>query len=51
MRVAYRSIPAVVAGALLYLLSLPTTTPQAAAREVVPFNGGVQAGTIVVRTN
>jgi lipoprotein-anchoring transpeptidase ErfK/SrfK len=51
MRVAYRSLPAAVAGALLYLLSLPTATPQASAREVVAFNGGVQAGTIVVRTN
>ena len=51
MSVAYRSMSAALAGALLTLVSLPIATPPTSAREVVAFNGGVQAGTIVVRTN
>jgi lipoprotein-anchoring transpeptidase ErfK/SrfK len=49
MRVAYRSIIAAFAGAMLYLL--PAAIQPASAREVVAFNDGAAAGTIVVRTN
>jgi len=50
MCVAYRW-PAALAAAALYLFSPSPITSPAAAREVVPFSGGVTPGTIVVRTN
>lgn len=51
MRAAYRCCAAFLAAvslSFLFNLSLPQ---RASAREVVPFNSGVRAGTIVVRTN
>jgi lipoprotein-anchoring transpeptidase ErfK/SrfK len=51
MRAVYRSLAAASAAVLLSFFSLSTTTPTASAREVVPFNGGVSPGTIIVRTN
>jgi lipoprotein-anchoring transpeptidase ErfK/SrfK len=50
MRTAYRRLAAGLATAAFYSLSIPATTT-ASAREVVAFNGGASAGTIVVRTN
>jgi lipoprotein-anchoring transpeptidase ErfK/SrfK len=50
MRTGYRSIPAAIAGALLCIVSAPSSIQPTSAREVVAFNGGVQPGTIVVRT-
>jgi lipoprotein-anchoring transpeptidase ErfK/SrfK len=51
MRVVYRIIAATFAAAALYLVSFPTITQPASAREVVAFSAGVAPGTIVVRTN
>jgi lipoprotein-anchoring transpeptidase ErfK/SrfK len=51
MRNVYRSIAASIAAPALFLLAIPTTAAPASAREVVAFNGGVPAGTIVVRTS
>ena len=51
MCAAYRCVAAFLAAASLIFLSALTTHSSASAREVVPFNGGVAAGTIVVRTN
>lgn len=50
MRSAYRPIAAGLAAFSVFLLSNLTGIEPAAAREVVAFNGGVSAGTIVVRT-
>ena len=47
---AYRSLAAAIAAAALYLLSIPTTTPPASAREVVAFSSDAMAGSIIVRT-
>jgi lipoprotein-anchoring transpeptidase ErfK/SrfK len=49
MCAAYRLLFAAIAGALLGLA--PATLHPAAAREVIAFDGGVAAGTIVVRTS
>jgi lipoprotein-anchoring transpeptidase ErfK/SrfK len=49
MRVGHRRFSAALAGALLSVL-LPAIPP-ASAREVVAFNSGEAAGTIVVRTS
>ena len=52
MSAAYRSVATVFAVASFYFLALPaTTTPANASGSVVPFNGDVSPGTIVVRTN
>ena len=51
MRTAYRCLAASLAAATVLILSLITVTPSASAREVVPFDGGVSPGTIVVRTS
>src|ERR1700741_5205741 len=50
MSVVIRPISALLAVLSLSLLSLPTTSTPTAARGRVPFDGGVAAGTIVVRT-
>lgn len=51
MRTAYRPLAATLAAAASLFLAAPIVTTFASAREVVPFNGGVPPGTIVVRTN
>ena len=51
MRVAYHCLAASIAVAALSLLSIFAITSPAFAREVVPFNGDVAPGTIVVRTS
>ena len=51
MSVGSRSPAAAAAAAVLYFLALPAVDSAASAREVVAFDGGVSAGTIVVRTN
>jgi len=48
---AYRNLLAATAAVALSLLSIPAVSSSAAAREVVPFNGHVARGTIVVRTS
>jgi lipoprotein-anchoring transpeptidase ErfK/SrfK len=50
MSAAYRFAAALIAAAALNLFAIPAT-PASARGEVVPFNGGVSPGTIVVRTN
>jgi lipoprotein-anchoring transpeptidase ErfK/SrfK len=45
-----RPVAALLAALSLSFLSIPTTSSPAAAREIVPFDGGVAAGTIIVRT-
>ena len=42
---------AVAVAALSFTTTITTVTPASARGEIVPFNGGVSAGTIVVRTN
>jgi lipoprotein-anchoring transpeptidase ErfK/SrfK len=49
MHLAYRSISAAIAGALLCIVA--AAVQPASAREVVAFNDGAAAGTIVVRTH
>jgi len=49
MRVAYHCLAASIAVAALSLLSIFAITSPAFAREVVPFNGDVAPGTIMVR--
>jgi lipoprotein-anchoring transpeptidase ErfK/SrfK len=51
MRVAFRCCSASVAAALLSVVFVPAPNSSAFAREVVAFDGGVAAGTIVVRTS
>jgi lipoprotein-anchoring transpeptidase ErfK/SrfK len=51
MRVVCRSVAVAIAAASLFLFILLALTQASAAREVVAFNGGVSAGTIVVRTS
>jgi lipoprotein-anchoring transpeptidase ErfK/SrfK len=52
MSFVFRPVAALLAALSLSLLSLPTTsTPAAASGQIVPFDGGVAAGVIVVRTN
>ena len=50
MSVVIRPVAAVLAALSLSLLSIPTSIKPAAAREIVRFDGGVAAGTIIVRT-
>ena len=50
MRALVRCLAASLAAVSLFLLTLLIDTPRAHAREMVAFNGGVPAGTIVVRT-
>jgi lipoprotein-anchoring transpeptidase ErfK/SrfK len=50
MRIGFKIPAAILAAAALYFLSLPATNSTASAREVVAFDDGVAAGTIVVRT-
>ncbi|MBM3530709.1 MAG: L,D-transpeptidase [Alphaproteobacteria bacterium] len=51
MRSAYRAFAATLAAAASFVVTAPAITSTAQAREVVPFNGDVSPGTIVVRTN
>lgn len=51
MRALYRVVAATLAAVALSSLNILVDTPPAHAREMVPFNGGVPAGTIVVRTS
>ena len=51
MCIAYRCLAACLAAVALFFLGIPTITPSAIAREVVPFNDEVSPGTIIVRTN
>jgi lipoprotein-anchoring transpeptidase ErfK/SrfK len=51
MRAVYRCFAAALASLPLFLFNLSIETPRAEAREMVPFNGGVPPGTIVVRTS
>jgi lipoprotein-anchoring transpeptidase ErfK/SrfK len=51
MRALYRCLAALLAALSLAFLTLLIETPRASAREMVAFNGGVPAGTIVVRTS
>ena len=50
MRALYRCVAASLAALSLSLLTALVDAPQADAREMVAFNGGVPTGTIVVRT-
>src|SRR5262245_52138238 len=51
MRTVYRCVAASLVALSLAFLTTLTDAPRAQAREMVPFNGGVSAGTIVVRTS
>ena len=51
MSALYRSLATLAVAVSAAFLSTVTTTTSASAREVVAFQSGVPAGTIVVRTN
>ena len=51
MRAVVRPAAGSIAVVALYILSIPTIAPSAAAGEMVAFHGDVAPGTIVVRTN
>jgi len=52
MSASYRSVATALAVAVFSFLTIPAATiPASASGSVVPFNGDVSPGTIVVRTN